>query len=47
MTNIRELITVHSEAEKALKLAGQVGSKLEKQVYVVGGFVRDIFMQNI
>ncbi len=47
MTNIRELITVHSEAEKVLKLAGQVGSELEKQVYVVGGFVRDIFMQNI
>ena len=47
MTNIRELITVHSEAEKILKLAGQVGSELEKQVYVVGGFVRDIFMQNI
>jgi len=41
------LITVHSEAEKVLKLAGQVGSELEKQVYVVGGFVRDIFMQNI
>jgi len=47
MTNIRELITVHSEAEKVLKLAGQVGSELEKQVYVVGGFVRDIFMQKI
>ena len=47
MTNIRDLITVHSEAEKVLKLAGQVGSELEKQVYVVGGFVRDIFMQNI
>ena len=47
MTNIRELITVHSEAEKVLKLAGQVGSELEKQVYVVGGFVRDIFMKNI
>mgnify|MGYP000035245591 FL=1 len=47
MTNIRELITAHSEAEKVLKLAGQVGSELEKQVYVVGGFVRDIFMQNI
>jgi tRNA nucleotidyltransferase/poly(A) polymerase len=47
MTNIRELITVHSEAEKVLKLAGQIGSELEKQVYVVGGFVRDIFMQNI
>mgnify|MGYP000557195810 CR=1 FL=1 len=40
MTNIRELITAHSEAEKVLKLAGQVGSELEKQVYVVGGFVR-------
>jgi len=47
MTNIRELITIHSEAEKVLKLAGQVGSDLEKQVYVVGGFVRDIFMKNI
>ena len=47
MTNIQELITVHSEAEKVLKLAGQVGSELEKQVYVVGGFVRDIFMKNI
>jgi len=47
MTNIRELITVHSEAEKVLKVAGQVGSELEKQVYVVGGFVRDIFMKNI
>jgi tRNA nucleotidyltransferase/poly(A) polymerase len=47
MTNIRELLSVHSEAEKVLKLAGQVGSELEKQVYVVGGFVRDIFMQKI
>ena len=47
MTNIRELITTHSKAEKVLKLAGQVGSDLGKQVYVVGGFVRDIFMQKI
>ena len=47
MTNIRELLSVHFEAEKVLKLAGQVGSELEKQVYVVGGFVRDIFMQKI
>ena len=45
MTNIRELITTHSKAEKVLKLAGQVGSELGEQVYVVGGFVRDIFMQ--
>jgi len=47
MTNIRELITTHSKAEKVLKLAGEVGSNLGKQVYVVGGFVRDIFMQKI
>ena len=47
MTNIRELITTHSKAEKVLKLAGRVGSELGKQVYVVGGFVRDIFMQKI
>ena len=47
MTNIQELITTHSKAEKVLKLAGQVGYDLGKQVYVVGGFVRDIFMQNI
>ena len=45
MTNIRELITTHSKAEKVLKLAGQVGVELGQQVYVVGGFVRDIFMQ--
>ena len=45
MTNIRELITTHSKAEKVLKLAGQVGFDLGQQVYVVGGFVRDIFMQ--
>ena len=46
MTNIQELISAHSKAEKVLKSAGQVGSELGKQVYVVGGFVRDLFIQN-
>ena len=47
MSNIRELIASHPEAEKVLKLAGHIGFELEKQVYVVGGFVRDILMENI
>ena len=46
MSNVKELISEHPEAEYVLKRAGKIASKNNKELYVVGGFVRDLFMQN-
>ena len=46
MSNIKELISKHPEAENVLKRAGKIALEDEKQIYVVGGFVRDLFIQN-
>ena len=46
MSNIKELISQYPDAEYALKRAGKVASRNSKQLYVVGGFVRDLLMQN-
>ena len=45
MSNIKELISQHPEAEYVLKRAGIIASENNKQIYVVGGFVRDLFIQ--
>ena len=46
MSNIKELISKHPEAENVLKRAGKIALDDKKQIYVVGGFVRDLFIQN-
>ena len=45
MSNIKELISQHPEAEYVLKRAGIIALENNKQIYVVGGFVRDLFIQ--
>jgi len=45
MSNIKELISQHPDAEYVLKRAGKIASENNKQIYVVGGFVRDLFIQ--
>ena len=45
MSNIKELISQHPEAEYVLKRAGIIALENNKQLYVVGGFVRDLFIQ--
>ena len=46
MSNIKELLSKYPEAENVLKRAGKIALEDEKQIYVVGGFVRDLFIQN-
>ena len=46
MSNIKELLSKYPEAENVLKRAGKIVLEDEKQIYVVGGFVRDLFIQN-
>jgi len=45
MSNIKELISQHPDAEFVLKRAGKIASENNKKIYVVGGFVRDLFIQ--
>ena len=45
MSNIKELISEYPDAEYVLKRAGKIASENNKQIYVVGGFVRDLFIQ--
>ena len=45
MSNIKELISQYPDAEYVLKRAGKIASENNKQIYVVGGFVRDLFIQ--
>ena len=46
MSNIKELISQIPDAEYVLKRAGKIASENNKQIYLVGGFVRDLFIQN-
>ena len=45
MSNIKELISQYPDAEYVLKRAGIIALENNKQLYVVGGFVRDLFIQ--
>ena len=45
MSNIKELISEYPDAEYVLKRAGKIASENNKQIYVVGGFIRDLFIQ--
>ncbi|MFC1581279.1 CCA tRNA nucleotidyltransferase [Candidatus Neomarinimicrobiota bacterium] len=47
MANIRELIRPHKTASKLLTIAGELGQSNGLNVYVVGGFVRDLFLNVI
>jgi len=44
MTNIRHLIEENITGSDVLHLAGKLGAKYEQEVYVVGGYVRDLFL---
>lgn len=44
MTNIKELVQKNKIAFPILKLAGELGNQYNLKVYVVGGFVRDLFL---
>ena len=44
MANIKELVQTDKTAFPILKLAGELGAKHNIKVYVVGGFVRDLFL---
>ena len=44
MTNIKELIQKDTIALPLLQLAGELGKRHNTKVYVVGGFVRDLFL---
>ena len=44
MTNIKELIQTDKVAFPILKLTGELGEEYNIKVYVVGGFVRDLFL---
>ena len=44
MTNIKDLVLPHKVAYETLVRAGELGAELNLEVYVVGGFVRDLFL---
>ncbi len=44
MTNIKELVQKDNIAFQLLQLAGKLGKRHKTKVYVVGGFVRDLFL---
>ena len=44
MTNIKDLIVENENAHFILKIAGEIGAKHQLKVFVVGGFVRDLFL---
>ena len=45
MTNVRSLLEQHTDGYKILAVAMDLASATEKEVYVVGGYVRDALMQ--
>lgn len=47
MANVRELIGPQKIANKLLTIAGELGQSKGLKVYVVGGFVRDLFLNVI
>ncbi|MEE8341532.1 MAG: HD domain-containing protein [Candidatus Neomarinimicrobiota bacterium] len=44
MTNIKDIIVENKLAFPILKIAGELGEKHQLKVFVVGGFVRDLFL---
>ncbi|MDP6685132.1 MAG: HD domain-containing protein [Candidatus Marinimicrobia bacterium] len=44
MSNIRHLIEENTTCSHVLRLAGELGAKDKQEVYVVGGYVRDLFL---
>lgn len=44
MTNIKDIIVEDKKAFPILKIAGELGEKHNLKVFVVGGFVRDLFL---
>jgi putative nucleotidyltransferase with HDIG domain len=44
MANVKDLIFLNKTASKLLQQAGDLGEKEGLKVYVVGGFVRDLFL---
>ncbi|MFC1784898.1 CCA tRNA nucleotidyltransferase [Candidatus Neomarinimicrobiota bacterium] len=44
MSNIKDLISTNKTAYPILKLAGELGEKHDLKVFVVGGFIRDLFL---
>ena len=44
MTNIKDLLIANKAASPILELAGKIGNKHNLKVFVVGGFVRDLFL---
>ena len=46
MTNIKDIIIERDIAFRILKIAGELGLKHSLKVFVVGGFVRDLFINN-
>lgn len=44
MTNIKELVQTDKTAFPILRLSGELGDEHKIKVYVVGGFVRDLFL---
>jgi len=44
MTNIKDIIFEEKKAYSILKIAGELGEKYKLKVFVVGGFVRDLFL---
>ena len=45
MANIRHLIEKNITGSDILQLAGELGAKYGQEVYVVGGYVRDLFLE--
>ena len=44
MTNIKDIIVEDKKAYPILKIAGDLGAKHSLKVFVVGGFVRNLFL---
>ncbi|MEE8341993.1 MAG: HD domain-containing protein [Candidatus Neomarinimicrobiota bacterium] len=44
MTNIKDIIVKDEKAFPILKIAGEIGEQHNLKVFVVGGFVRDLFL---
>ena len=45
MTNVKDIIAEDKTAFSILKVAGELGEKHHLKVFVVGGFVRDLFLK--
>jgi len=44
MTNVKDIIIEEKTAFSILKIAGELGEKQNLKVFVIGGFVRDLFL---